>query len=124
MKIIPDRAPLKDLQNTELERSLLLIIKREQEERECGDKKSKNGFGFGYFRDWFWYRVEEDEFAVLIDKNVILESPRVACQLFESARAVLDPLGRISRAPKLQTALDSSSGLRIRRFSSRFQVIF
>ena len=66
-------------------------------------------------------RVEKQVNINISEADVV---PRVACQLFKSARADLDPLGRICQTPKLQTALDSSSGLRIRRFSSRFQVIF
>ena len=60
----------------------------------------------------------------IYQQEMVQMMPRVQSQLFESAQAVLDLLGRISRAPKLQTALDSSSELRIKRFSSRFQVIF
>ena len=60
----------------------------------------------------------------IYQQTMVQKTPRGRSQLFKSARAVLDPLGRICRAPKLLTALDSSSGLRIKRFSSRFQVIF
>ena len=68
--------------------------------------------------------VETVEENNIYQQAMVQMMPRVQTQLFESARAVLDPLGQIPRAPKLQTALDSSSGLRIRRFSSCFEVIF
>ena len=87
-------------------------------------KKNQNGTKTKPNSDLLCFLPETSEETDVYQQFMVQMMPRHHSQLFKSARAVLDPLGRICWAPKLQTALDSSSGLRIRRFSSRFQVIF